>query len=140
MKRNWLFLIFSVCTGRYLRKSYEIMSNMPAMFVLLFRQHDMRISLSCFGTVPLADPQLSVVQEVLKTLTFSKSESFTVIPFTTNWTIHFIRYKKKRSYILDEKYLITVTSIKNTKPNQILEGQQITIDLGDVPEHTEVEV
>lgn len=107
------------------------------------RQHDVRLSLSQMEIVPPTDPLYPLVQRLFETITFTDPTvpTVTLVPCTEEWAVSFIRRKKRTMYILDGKYMVTVSSIQEYRP------KWENLDKGDVVsvepyygKHTEVEV
>ena len=98
--------------------------------------------MSCFEILPPSD---GVVPQLVKTLAFSEPGTLTLVPCTNEWTIEFIRHKKRTAYVLEDKYMVTVTAIKEYRTDweNLERGEMVTVKFEDDPkliEHFEVEV
>ena len=53
-----------------------------------------------------------------------------------------MRHKKRTAYVIDDKYMVTVTAIQEyfTHWQKLPKGKTITVNFEDLPEHCEVEV
>ena len=115
---------------------------MRLLNVFIYRQHDIRICLSRLQIMPPTD---KIISELLKTLTFLEPGTLTLIPCTDDWTVEFIRYKKRTAYIIDDKYMVTVTAVQEyrTAWEKLPNLESVTVKFEDNPElteHFEVEV
>ena len=54
------------------------------------------------------------VNNLIHTLTLSSPDDSTIsfVPRTENWNVHFIRHKKRHTYVLDGKYMVTISLIR----------------------------
>ena len=81
----------------------------------------------------------------MKILAFSEPGTLSLIPCADEWTIEFIRHKKRTAYVLEDKYMVTVTAIREyrTEWEKLEKGEMVTVKFEDNPElleHFEVEV
>lgn len=82
---------------------------------IIFRQHDIRIALSCVDVVPLVagEPLFEIVKQILHTVRYSSQKlSLTFVPRSSSWNIHFIRHKIRAPYLPDDKYIVTKSCIR----------------------------
>ena len=90
-----------------------------------------------------------MVQRLIDSMVLSDPDSATIsfVPKTNTWNTTFIRHKKRNTYILGGKYMITVSSIRESVQNWVKaldstgtdERIDITPSLYKKP-HMEVEV
>ena len=107
-------------------------------FILFCRKHDIRLGLNRFETVPEGD---STIQKLFKTLTMPNPETLECVPRTDEWVINFIRHKRRETFFLDEKYMVTVTEVKERSIKWMPHGTSIVIGPEDYDKpHMEVEV
>ena len=90
-------------------------------------------------------PTYGVVPQLMKTLTFSEPGTLTLVPCTGDWTVEFIRHKKRTAHVIADKYMVTVTAIQEyrTEWEKLQKWEIITVKFEDDPkivEHFEVEV
>ena len=105
------------------------------------RQHDVRMSLNQLRVVSPSHPLSGVTQRMLTEVSFSEPGTLRLIPCTKEWNVNFIRHKKRTSYVLDEKYITTVSSVDEyTVDMKHPKWKPITIKPEDYSNHTEVEV
>ena len=103
------------------------------------------MTLNHYEVVKPEHPQYNTVNRLIRTLTLSSPDDCTItfVPKTEEWNVDFIRHKKRCTYVLDDKYMVTVSSIRECKvdwprarSDEILD---VTPDLYDET-HTEIEV
>ena len=85
-----------------------------------------------------------MVQRLIDSMVLSDPDSATIsfVPKTNTWNTTFIRHKKRNTYILGGKYMITVSSIRESVQNWVKALDKridITPSLYKKP-HMEVEV
>ena len=83
------------------------------------------------------DPLHAVVREMVGTLSFP-AHNLKIRPKMARWNIHSARYKRKTTFLLDDRYAVTVTSMSE-HTFDVEKGQAVVLDLG-VGRHTQVEV
>jgi len=107
-------------------------------FFLFCRKHDIRLGLNRFESVPKRD---STIQKLLRTITMPNPETLAFIPHTDEWVIDFIRHKRRETFFLDEKYMVTVTEVKECQIKWMPCDERIFIGPKDYDKpHMEVEV
>ena len=103
------------------------------------------MTLNHYELVRPEHPQYSTVNHLIRTLTLSSPDNDTIsfVPKTEEWNVDFIRHKKRHTYVLDDKYMVTVSSIREcridwtrARSDEILD---VTPDLYNET-HTEIEV
>ena len=70
-------------------------------------------------------------------------ETLQLVPRADDWVIRFIRHKKRETFFYDEKYMVTVTSVKEHDVNwkEMRSNEPIVVKPEDYDEpHMEVEV
>jgi hypothetical protein len=77
----------------------------------LHRNHDVRMALSYYEVMSKNYP---IVERLLQTVSLSESdnETITLQPKADEWCVNFIRHKKRETYRLDDKHLVTVNDIR----------------------------
>ena len=73
------------------------------------RQHDLRLSLNRYETVPKGD---ETVQKLLSTVKMYDPETLQLVPRADDWVVNFIRHKKRETFFMEGKYMVTVTTVK----------------------------
>ena len=104
------------------------------------RQHDLRLSLNRYETVPKVD---ETVQKVLSTVKMCDPETLQLVPRADDWVVNFIRHKKRETFFIEGKYMVTVTTVKEHDVNwkEMRPGDSINVKPEDYNEpHMEVEV
>ena len=84
----------------------------------------------------------STVDRLLQNLTIPKPGLLEFTPCTDDWTVEFIRHKKRTAYVIDNKCMVTITAIQEYRTDweKLLKGQAVTVNFNDISEHFEVEV
>lgn len=68
-------------------------------------------------------------------------ETLKCVPHADEWVIKFIRHKRRETFFLDEKYMVTVTEVKEHSLKWMPRGASIVIGPEDYDKpHMEVEV
>ena len=110
------------------------------------RQHDFRLHLGLQETVCKDnDTHFKTIQEIVKTVSVTDSGELTLVPYTNNWTVQFIRHKRRFSYVLgpEDIHMVTASQITELEVNHetCKAGDLQTISLkGCENIHWEVEV
>ena len=108
-------------------------------FCCNYRDHDIRMTLNFYEVVrPEESPGLHrVVQhQLLRRVSYDKDkETLTLPPKSPEISVNFIRHKKREAYCIDEKLLLTITSIKEYKDPET----ELQLSSSSDP-HTEIEV
>lgn len=103
------------------------------------------MTLNHYEVVKPDHPQYSTVNHLIHTLTLSNPDDCTItfVSMTENSNVHFIRHKKRHTYTLEDKYMITVSLIRECPLDwhkaRTDESLDVTPDLYNET-HTEVEV
>ena len=109
------------------------------------RKHDVRVILKHYEVVKPDHQLYHIVNDLVRTLSLSNPNDCTIglVPRTKNWNVNFIRHKKKHTYALGDKYMVTVSSIREYAISLLKtrndEPLDVTPDLYK-KRHTEVEV
>ena len=104
------------------------------------RQHDLRLSLNRYETVPKGD---ETVQKLLSTVKMHDPETLQLVPCADDWVVNFIRHKKRETFFMEGKYMVTVTTVKEHNVNwkEMRPGDSTVVKPKDYNEpHMEVEV
>ena len=88
---------------------------------------------------PEVSPELyEVVQHLLRTVSYDVDEGkLTLQPRADEWSVNFIRHKKREAYRIDEKLLLTITSIREYQDPP---GELSLSSAQHLHPHTEIEV
>lgn len=65
--------------------------------------------MSRYETVPKGD---ETVQKLLSTVKMRDPETLELVPRADDWVVNLIRHKKRETFFYDEKYVVTVTTVK----------------------------
>ena len=98
----------------------------------------MRIGLYNYEYVTEGEPLHAVVREMVGTLSFPARHLIHLQPKTARWNIHVVRYKKKTTYVLDDRFAATVCSMSEHRCD-VEKGRVFELDLR-TEQHTQVEV
>ena len=108
-----------------------------------FRNHDIRMTLNYYEVMNAGSPEYEVVEKLVRTVSLSDPEmrTITLETRTDDWNVNFIRHKTREAYRIDDKYMVTVTTIREC---QIIEEHFNTL-VPVTPDryfetHTEIEV
>eukprot|EP00731_Ephydatia_muelleri_P026081 Em0018g181a len=109
------------------------------------RMHDFRLELGLQETVWKNDTHFTIIQEMVRMVSAAVPGELTLVPCTNNWTVEFIRHKRRSSYILapDNMHMVTVSQITEheVKCGACQAGDQLPISLnGSENNHWEVEL
>lgn len=113
------------------------------MIFFMYRQHDLRLSLNRYKTLPSSDP---IVEKFLTTLTMPEPGTLSFVPQAVDkeWSLRILRHKKRKAYFFhgfDKKYVVTVTTVGEfTVPEGKYIGETITVKPSNYDLHTEAEV
>ena len=113
-----------------------------SLIILVHRQHDIRISLNRLEIVPETHQLYGIANRLLQSLTLLKPGTLEFIPCTNDWNVEFIRHKKRTAYVIDDKYMVTITAIQEYRTDweKLAKGQAVTVNFDHLAEHSEVEV
>ena len=142
MKLKLSFLIYSACTG-----NYASLYNVAMQYIIecVCREHDIRISLNYFEMMNAdpTDPEYKLVEQLMKTLSLSDPNEgiISLVARAQDWNVNFIRHKKRETYNIDDKYIVTVTDIRECQLKQQPQNEKISVKSDwYVENHTELEV
>ena len=98
------------------------------------------MSLNYYEVVNMGSPEYEVVERLVRTVSLSDPEKRTITleTRTDDWNVNFIRHKMRETYRIDDKYMVTVTAIRECQFNEEL-FNTITPDRYRKT-HTEIEV
>ena len=57
------------------------------------------------------EPLFGVVREMVGRISFLPHHKVRIQPKTSRWSVHLIRHKKKTTYVVDDKYAVTVADV-----------------------------
>ena len=77
----------------------------------VYRNHDIRMAMSCYEVVKPGSAEHTVMERLLKTMSLTEldNETITLVTKTDDWCVNFIRHKKRETYCYKDKYLVTIT-------------------------------
>ena len=82
-------------------------------FLYTFRNHDMRMTLNYYEVVNRGSPEYEVVERLVRTVSLSDPEKTIILETRTHdWNVNFIRHKTRETYRIDDKYMVTVTALR----------------------------
>ncbi len=113
---------------------------MLVSFLPSFRQYDIRLSLNLFKVAKEQTPPFRVAQEMLRTLRFLMPGKFNFVARTRQWSVGYIRNRKLTSYVIDGKYITSISEVRE----HTVEGSSLddtyTVNLQECEQHYEIEV
>ena len=82
----------------------------------------------------------AIVQELLRTVSLKEPETLSLVPYSDEWNVFYIRHKKTTTYTHDRKYIVEIkhTTEKKVDMRETVKGREVPIRLQN--NHTEVEV
>ena len=99
-------LIFSTYTG-----NLESRKQTSVFITICRRQHDVRIGLHHYKCVEDGEPLYGVVREMVSRIAFPSRHRVRFQPKTSRWSVHFIRHKRKTTYVMDGGFAVTVATV-----------------------------
>ena len=143
-KNEAKIVVFDVlCLHRYTYRhvcSYKFCMN---VYLHTCRNHDMRMTLNCYEVMNQHSPEYELVKRLAETVSLSDPEeaTITLVTNTDEWSVNFIRHKKRGAYRIDDKFIVTVTDIRECQ----FKRQPLNTLVSVTPEfycesHTETEV
>ena len=118
------------------------MLNVISELLLPCRQHDIRLSLNHLQIVLDTDPHYRPVKRLLKTVTYSDPGTLTFVASAQDWTVNYIRHKVRKGYVVDDKYIVTVSNVREYRVDweKLDPDSLLTVKPEDYETHSEVEV
>jgi hypothetical protein len=108
----------------------------------LHRNHDIRMTLNYYEVMTAGSPEYEVVEKLVRTVSLSDPEKRTISleTRTDDWNVNFIRHKTREAYRIDDKYIVTVTCVRECQFNEQLSNTYVSVtpDLYHKT-HTEIE-
>ncbi len=84
-------------------------------------------------------PYTNIVEKLVKTIKIPNPGEIQLDPHTDEWDVNFIRWKRKTPYIVDDKYLVIISSVWEDSPDSAARrGYMMRMQEGG--QHCEVEV
>ena len=116
-----------------------------SMCAYTFRNYDVRMTLNLYEMVPEGSPEYSVVQRLLKTVSHDpEKEAITFLQSRSDeWSVNFVRHKKREAYCITDKLLLTITAIREYKVDTYTVDKDDVLTLSPGPNdslHYEIEV
>ena len=110
-----------------------------------FRNYDVRMTLNLYEMVPEGSPEYSVVQQLLKTVSHDpEKEAIMFLQSRSDeWSVNFVRHKKREAYCITDKLLLTITAIREYKVDTYTVDKDDVLTLSPGPNdslHYEIEV
>ena len=77
------------------------------------------MTLNYYEVVKPGDLLYKEVRHLVDTVSLTDPEQGTIslVPKTEAWSVHFIRHKKRETYVMDDKYIVTISSIRECTPD-----------------------
>ena len=101
------------------------------------------MTLNYCEVMTVGSPEYEVVEKLVRTVSLSDPEKRTISleTRTDDWNVNFIRHKTRKAYRIDDKYIVTVAAIRESRFNKELSNTYVSVtpDLYHKT-HTEVEV
>ena len=101
------------------------------------------MTLNYYEVMTVGSPEYEVVEKLVRTVSLSDPEKRTITleTRTDDWNVNFIRHKTREAYRIDDKYIVTVTAIRESQFNEQLSNTYVSVtpDLYHKT-HTEIEV
>ena len=107
------------------------------------RNHDIRMTLNYYEVMTAGSPEYEVVEKLVRTVSLSDPEKRTITleTRTDDWNVNFIRHKMRKTYCIDNKYVVTVTAIRESQFNEQLSNTYVSVTPNLYHKtHTEIEV
>ena len=103
------------------------------------------MTLNLYEMVPEGSPEYSVVQRLLKTVSHDpEKEAITFLQSRSDeWSVNFVRHKKREAYCITDKLLLTITAIREYKVDTYTVDKDDVLTLSPGPNdslHYEIEV
>ena len=107
-----------------------------------FRSHDIRMTLNYCEVMNKESPEYEVIERLVKTVSLSDPEKRTITleTRTDDWSVNFIRHKMREAYRIDDKYMVTVNTIRECQFNEEPFNTLVPITPDRYKTHTEMEV
>ena len=98
------------------------------------------MTLNYYEVINMGSPEYEVVERLVRTVSLSDPEKRTITleTRTDDWNVNFIRHKTRETYHIDDKYMVSVTAIRECRISDE-PFNTITPDRYHVT-HTEIEV
>ena len=126
-----------------LPQSEQIITVHERFSLHTFRNHDIRMTLNYYEVMTAGSPEYEVVEKLVRTVSLSDPEKRTISleTRTDDWNVNFIRHKTREAYRIDDKYIVTVAAIRESRFNEQLSNTYVSVtpDLYHKT-HTEIEV
>eukprot|EP00731_Ephydatia_muelleri_P030231 Em0021g754a len=112
----------------------------------LNRQHDFRLEVCHHENVRRSDPEYSSVKKLVRTMYIRKSGILSFCPYTEQWTVELLRYKRQSTFVLEDTFLVTLSDVKECKVNwerygRDNQGDPLEVNLEDFSDrHWELEL
>ena len=101
----------------------------------------MRMTLNYYEVVSQDSPEYRVVEQLLKTVSLSDGDTISLVMATDEWSVNFIRHKKREVYRIDDKYIATVTDIREVQLTKEEPNTLVSLTKDSYSKcHTEIEV
>ena len=101
------------------------------------------MTLNYYEVMTAGSPEYEMVEKLVRTVSLSDPEKRTITleTRTDDWNVNFIRHKTRKAYRIDDKYIVTVTAIRESQFNEQPSNTYVSVtpDLYHKT-HTEIEV
>ena len=101
------------------------------------------MTLNYYEVMTAGSPEYEVVEKLVRTVSLSDPEKRTITleTSTDDWNVNFIRHKMREAYRIDDKYIVTVTCVRECLFNEQLSNTYVSVTPDLYHEtRTEVEV
>ena len=78
------------------------------------------MTLNYYEVMTVGSPEYEVVEKLVRTVSLSDPEKRTISleTRTDDWNVNFIRHKMREEYRINDKYMVTVTTIREYQFNE----------------------
>ena len=101
------------------------------------------MTLNYYEVMTVGSPEYEVVEKLVRTVSLSDPEKRTISleTRTDDWNVNFIRHKTREAYRIDNKYIVTVTCVRECQFNEQPSNTYVSVAPDLYHEtHTEIEV
>ena len=100
------------------------------------------MTLNYCEVMTVGSPEYEVVERLVRTVSLSDPEKRTITleTRTDDWNVNFIRHKTREAYRIEDKYIATVTAIRECQFNEQPSNTYVSVTPDLYYTHTEIEV
>ena len=87
------------------------------------------MTLNYYEVMTAGSPKYEVVEKLVRTVSLSDPEKRTISleTGTDDWNVNFIRHKMREAYRIDDKYIVTVTCVRECQFNEQLSNTYVSV-------------